>query len=250
MSFLREIVAETRARLPRLPRGEPGPRAARPRLLAALAGRERLSVVAELKRSSPSRGALAPDADAVTQAARYADAGASAISVLTEPRRFGGSFDDLQEVAARLPLPVLMKDFVLSPEQARVAALLGASAFLVILRLVDDVLLGELANAAREYGLEMLLEIHDAGELERALAVDGAIGVNNRDLDVLDVDRGRALALAERLPSDRVVVAESGYTSPEQTRPLVGTFDGVLIGSALMTATDPGAFLREVTACG
>ena len=257
MSFLAEIEASTRARLRSLPGVRPPARVGsgtRPgeRFVQALRGRDRIDVIAEVKRRSPSRGALAPAADALTQARRYVDCGAAAVSVLTEPTRFGGSFADLERVAAGVEAPVLMKDFVLSPEQVRVAAGLGASAFLLLLRLVDDVLAAELVAAGREYGIVALLEAHDERELARARSLPGILGINNRNLETLAIDRGLAAELAPLARGapgahgDRVVVAESGYTHPEHLRDVLGRVDAALIGSALMTTEDPQAFFRGV----
>lgn len=246
---LEEMRASARSRLAELPQGEPGggdPSA----FPGALRGRASLSVIAEIKRASPSRGALAPDADAVAQACSYVDAGAAAVSVLTEPTRFGGSLADLEAVVSAVGAPVLMKDFVIDPEQVRAGALLGARAVLVIRRMLDDVQLAEILDACARYAVAPFFETHDATEIADGVARGvSVIGANNRDLDTLAIDTSMAAQLLDAIPADHVAVAESGYSEPRDVRPLLGRCDGVLIGSALMTHGDPGAFIREVVAC-
>lgn len=244
---LEQMRASALARLSDLPKGEPRP-GDPDRFVTALAGRERISVIAEVKRKSPSRGDLRPDADAPAQAARYAAAGAAAVSVLTEPTRFGGQLDDLAGVVGRVQIPVLMKDFIISPEQVRVGALLGASAVLVIRRMLDDGQLGEILSAAADYGVSTLFETHDEAEVRSGIDVGArVIGVNNRDLDTLEIDTSAAPRLLAPVPNDRVVVAESGYLSPADVRPLHGSCDAVLVGSALMTHDAPERFIEEVS---
>lgn len=246
---LEEMRASARRRLAGLPRGEPGP-GDRTVFPNALRGREAVSVIAEVKRASPSRGALAPDADAVVQARSYVAAGAAAVSVLTEPTRFGGALADLEAVVQALDAPVLMKDFVIDPDQVRAAALLGARAVLVIRRMLDDRALDEILDACRRYGVAPFFETHDAEEVADGVARGvPVIGANNRDLDTLAIDTSTAPELLKAVPQDRVSVAESGYLVPADVSPLVGQCDAVLVGSALMTGGDPGAFIREVVAC-
>ena len=243
---LEEMRASAAGRLKDLPRGAP-PRRDPTTFVAALRGRSTLSVIAEVKRRSPSRGDLRPSADAPAQAAVYAGAGARAISVLTEPTRFGGSLADLEAVVARVDTPVLMKDFVIDPEQVRVGALLGAAAVLVIRRMLDDDALSEILAACADYGVAPLFETHDAGEVASGIDLGvPVIGVNNRDLDTLAIDTDAAPRLLEPVPADRVVVAESGYLTPEDVRPLHRRCDAVLVGSALMTHDAPDEFIEEV----
>ena len=247
MSFIDEMTAATLQRLPQIKpptgRAPSSPRSLR----AALQGRDQLALIAELKRSSPSQGPLAPGRDAASTARSYALAGASAISVLTEPTRFGGSLEDLSEVRRAVALPVLMKDFILDPRQLEAGRAQGADAALLILRFLSPAQLGELVVAALEIGLELLLESHNESEIDRSLDIDGAlIGVNNRDLDRLDVDPRRALRLANRLPAGRVVVAESGYAHREQLTEIRGAYDAVLIGSALMNSNHPRDVIKEL----
>ena len=178
----------------------------------------------------------------------YGRAGAAAISVLTEPSRFGGSVDDLSRAVAVSNRPVLMKDFVVDPRQIRQAAALGASAVLLIVRCLTRKELPDLAAEAAEFGLTPLIECHDLEELELALEIEQAvIGVNNRNLDSLEIELERAPVLLARVPPDRVVVAESGYETTAQLLEIRGLADAVLVGTALMRSGDPAAFIREAT---
>ncbi len=218
-----------------------------PPFAAALEGREALSIIAEFKRRSPSAGRIRDD-DPAARALAYRNAGASAISVLTEPASFGGAFADLTRARAASGLPALMKDFVVHEAQIHAGRAAGASAVLLIVRCLDGVRLEALHREAASIGLDTLVEVHDAAELDRALALEGAvIGVNNRDLDTLTTDRRRAAALLPRIPAGRIAVAESGYTEPAHLDELRGLADAVLIGSALMRAADPGPFLEAAT---
>lgn len=212
-----------------------------------MGGRSTLSVIAEFKRRSPSAGAIRND-DPATRAAAYRKAGASAISVLTDPDAFGGSLEDLQAASSASGLPVLMKDFIVDPAQIRAGWAAGASAVLLIVRCLDDARLRGLYREARSLGIDALVEVHDAAELDRVLALEDAIvGINNRDLDTLRTDRRRARDLLPRVPAGRIAVAESGYLEPEHLAELRGRADAVLIGTALMRAADPSAFLRAAT---
>ncbi len=169
------------------------------------------------------------------------------MSVLTEPTRFGGSYDDLSRAALTTEAPVLMKDFVVDAAQVREAARLGARAVLLILRCLSRDDLSELVSACNHYGLTPFLECHDRSEIERALAYGSAvIGANNRDLETLAIDRTLAPRLLAEVPRDRVTVAESGYETGADVRDVRGVADAVLIGSALMTSKDPAALIREI----
>lgn len=247
--LLDALTAAARQRASRLPASAPGPPAVRPPSLAAeVAGRRTVSVIAEFKRESPSAGTIRGDEDAAERAVRYRDAGAAALSVLTEPTRFGGSLGDLTAAAGASGLPALMKDFVVAPAQIRAGRDAGASAVLLVARCLDDGELRALYEEAVEDGLDALVEVHDAAELDRALALPAAlIGVNNRDLDTLAVDRRRAASLLPRVPADRIAVAESGYLEPEHLTGLRGAADAVLIGTALMRAADPARFFAALS---
>lgn len=204
-------------------------------LCQALRGRDRLSLLAEFKRQSPSDARLALHVDLCDQVRGYEQCGAAGISVLTEPTRFGGSLADLQLAALQTALPILRKDFLVRPEQVREASAHGASAVLLIARCLVGMQLQELVHAARAAGVEFLIECHDEADVARALPFEDAmLGINNRDLDSLRVDRSVSLRLAAGIPSDRVVVAESGYLVHAHLEPLVGIADAVLVGTALM----------------
>lgn len=211
--------------------------ATRPAFQQALAGRDAVSLIAEFKRRSPSDPELAPDSALAEQVAGYEAAGASAVSVLTEASRFGGSYADFVEAGRRTRLPLLMKDFVVDVRQVEVAHRLGASAVLLIVRCLRDegALLRELIAASHALGLDVLLECHGEDELDVALDFERVvIGVNNRDLDTMDVDTARAARLLPRIPASRVAVAESGYASSEALAALRGVADAALVGTWLM----------------
>ena len=220
-------------------------------LLQALA-RPGLHVIAEVKRRSPSAGVLATDDDIVARARAYERGGAAAISVLCEPHWFHGSIDDLRSVRSAVRVPILAKDFVVSKEQ--LAELRGAGADLVLLlaALHDAEQLRQLVGEARSLGLEPFVEAHDAPELESALASDTRlIGINNRDLNTLEVDVRRAERLRALVPDDRLLVAESGVNDPATlNRWRALGFDAALIGEALMRSTDAAAATATFVAAG
>ena len=223
-----------------------------PRFEAALRHAPRLALIAEVKRASPSAGTFASVAEGRSAAGEltraYADAGATAISILTEPTRFGGSDDDLA-AAAGAGLPVLRKDFTVDPYQVWQARALGAGAVLLIVRALSDAELAACLSAAAEAGLDALVEVHDASELDRALAADATlIGVNARDLDTLDVDRERALELlAAARGSGATLVAESGLADAGHLAAAAEAgAHAALIGAALLDAPEPAARLAEL----
>jgi len=221
---------------------------------AALGGR-RAGLIFEHKRRSPSAGDLRPGTDPVAVARAYA-ACADAISVLTDAPFFGGSLTDLRRIRAAVELPVLRKDFVLDPYQVVEARAAGADAVLLMLSVLDDDGFRDCTDAAQEYGMGVLAEVHDLPELERALRLDApVIGINSRDLRTLDVDLERVVQLAPRLPADRLVVAESGICSREDLQALRGHVDAFLVGTSLMREPDLTAATRrlvfgEVKVCG
>lgn len=214
---------------------------------AALRG-DHVRVIAELKRSSPSKGTLDATLDAADRCAAYAAGGAAALSILTEPSRFGGSLSDLRAARAAVELPLLRKDFITSEVQLLEARAYGASAALLIARALEPVRLAELAAAAVAVGLEPLIEVHDERELEFALRAAGAvIGVNNRDLETLVVHPDVGARLIPLIPGDRVAVYESGVVGEAGVRVAAGCgADAVLVGSALSTATGPEAAVRAL----
>ncbi len=197
--------------------------------------------MAEVKRRSPSKGAIAEDLDAVAQACAYLAGGAAAVSILTEPTHFGGSVDDLIAVHQRVPMPTLKKDFHIAPIQLLEARALGASAALLIVRALHPDLLVELMQLGRAIDLELLVEVRDEEELQRALDAGARmIGVNNRDLETLVIDAATADRLIPLIPSDVVAIAESGVRGREDVEryAAVGA-DAVLVGSSLSAAIDP-----------
>jgi indole-3-glycerol phosphate synthase len=208
-----------------------------------------LSLIAEFKRRSPSKGDIAPDADIAAQVAAYERGGAAALSVLTDKPHFGGSLEDLRTARTAAGLPIIRKDFIVDPYQLYEAAVYGADAVLLIVRALSDKELASLYEEARALDLDCLVEVHDAEELERALEVDAeVIGVNNRDLDEQRVDIQTTFELMPDVPAGKTVVAESGISGREELMELdrVGV-DAVLIGGALMTAPDPELKTRELT---
>jgi indole-3-glycerol phosphate synthase len=206
-----------------------------------------VSIIAEVKRRSPSKGELAVIPDPAALAADYASGGAAAISVLTEARRFGGSLDDLAAVRARVDVPVLRKDFIVTPYQLWEARAWGADLALLMVVSLPGGLLEELHGLARELGLTPLVEVHTEEELARAAAVGAeVVGVNARDLTTLEVDREVFRKLAPHLPEGAVHVAESGVTGPEDVAEYHGWgADVVLVGEALVRSGDPRSAVRE-----
>jgi indole-3-glycerol phosphate synthase len=207
------------------------------------------SVIAEVKRRSPSRGDLADIRDPAALASAYEQGGAAAVSVLTEERRFGGSLADLDAVRAAVGVPVLRKDFVVVPYQLLEARAHGADVVLLIVAALPGDLLRALHDAALELGLTALVEVHDEPEAERAVALGaGLVGVNARDLKTLDVDPATFGKLAPLLPDDVVLVAESGVGGVEDVRRFVGEgADAVLVGESLVRHGDPEGAVRAMT---
>lgn len=211
--------------------------------------RDGLAAIAEVKRRSPSAGELRPDADPARLAAEFERAGAAAVSVLVD-ERFGGSPADLRAARAATALPLLAKGFFSTPAQVVELRAGGADAVLLLLRDLDDAQASTLLAAASELGVDALVEAHDAAELARAVRLGAnPIGLNARDLATFRIDRRAQLELVAQAPRDRVVVAESGIASRAQAAEaeLAGA-DAVLVGSALMRATAPGAALGDLIA--
>jgi len=202
----------------------------------ALAGGGDVSVIAEFKRRSPSAGDLAGDADPLGIGEAYREGGAAALSVLTDEPHFGGRLEDLRAAREASGLPVLRKDFVIDPVQIVEARGAGADAVLLIVRALSASRLSELLDAARELGMDALVEVHDGPELETAVNAGArTIGVNARDLSSFEVDLDRCRELVGRVPADRVAVAESGIRGAEDVARMgrAGA-DAVLVGSTLM----------------
>ena len=224
--------------------------ASRPaRSLVAAIRRTDVAVLAEVKRRSPSKGWIRATLDAPDQARAYERGGASAISVLTEPDHFGGSNEDLEAVLAAVELPVLKKDFHVHPLQLLEAKGLGASAALLIARALSRESLRQLFESALELSLEVLIEVRDEEELERALALGAQlVGINNRNLETLEIDRGRSEKLLKCIPESVVVVAESGISARSDVERLARSgAHAVLVGSSISAADDPESAVRALT---
>jgi indole-3-glycerol phosphate synthase len=195
-----------------------------------------LAVIAEIKRRSPSKGDIAPDLDAVKQALAYEAAGAEAISVLTEPDRFGGSLDDLRAVTAAVSIPVLRKDFIIDPYQVWEAADAGAAAVLLIAAALPSGSLGALLDECHDCGLDALIEIHDAEDLERSYSVGASMmGVNNRDLHTLEVDLAVSEYLGALIGACVLFISESGIGTPGDARRVrAAGAQAILVGETLV----------------
>lgn len=216
--------------------------------LDALAAGPHVTVIAEVKRASPSAGAIAPDADVAATARAYAAGGAAAMSVLCAQRDFGGSLADLSAARTVSPLPALAKDFTVFPQTVAAQRLAGADAALVILALVTDDEAARLLATADLLGMDALVEAHDAAELERAVGLGArAVGVNARDLRTLEVDRDRQLGLLDQLPEGVLRIAESGIESrADVAEARDAGADAVLVGTALMRTPELLADLTGV----
>jgi indole-3-glycerol phosphate synthase len=252
---LQEILSSTQQGLPALrtrraalERDIRGSRVARPSFRAALR-RGAVAIIAEVKRRSPTAGPIREDLDPGDRAALYATHGAAAISVLTDGPFFGGSMYDLRAAAARCPLPVLRKDFILDEVQILEARAAGASAVLLIVRVLDRDRLKALLRYSRELELDALVEVHTTGELVTALESDAEIiGVNSRDLDSFRIDTAAAWKLVAQVPPDRIAVAESGIGGhSDVARVAEAGADAVLIGTALSASASPEKLLRELS---
>ncbi len=222
--------------------------APRPASLAAALRGERVAVIAEVKRRSPSAGTIRDDLDPADRAGRYARQGAAAISVLTDGPFFGGSLDDLRAAAAWTSVPVLRKDFILDELQIIEARAAGAAGVLLIVRALAPDRLRALLACAAAAGLDALVEVHTAPEVAQALEAGARLlGVNSRDLDTFRIDTAAAWSLLRDLPAECVAVAESGMGTPADVElaALAGA-DAVLIGTALSAAADPEALLGRL----
>jgi indole-3-glycerol phosphate synthase len=208
-----------------------------------------LAVIAEVKRRSPSKGDIAPDLDAVKQARAYEAAGAEAISVLTEPDRFGGSLADLRAVTAAVSIPVLRKDFLVDPYQIWEAADAGAAAVLLIAAALPAGSLGKLLDECHDCGLDALVEVHDAEDVERAYSVGAPMmGVNNRNLRTLDVDLAVSENLGALIGRCVLFVSESGISAPGDARRVrAAGAQAILVGEALV-GTPPDHLAATIAA--
>lgn len=240
MSYLKDIGGWTREQLEL--------RRTTRSLASALVGHGPGAVIAEVKRASPSQGAIAAAIDPAAVAARYAADGAAAISVLTSGRDFHGSYADLAAVRSAVDVPLLCKDFFVDIWQVTEARVHGADAILVLLALVDDDLAADLIQAAEDHEMEVLVEVHDEDELRRALALAApVIGVNARDLATLEIHRGHQANLLRAIPPGFLRVAESGIETPAHAEAAVQAgADALLVGTALMRDPSLLGALRQV----
>ncbi len=254
MNKLQEIIAHKRTEVERLrPRQEHLRLAALERndfrsLRAALtAGPDYLGVIAEVKKASPSAGVIAPNFDPVAQAIAYDQAGATAISVLTDEKYFQGSLSYLTQIRRQVGCPVLRKDFIIDDAQIYEAAVAGADAILLIVAALTQEELAQLLATAATCQLDVLVEVHDREELDRALETDAKIiGVNNRNLKSFTVDLHTTEALSEDVPDDILLVSESGIKSVEDARRVwMWGANAILVGESLMRSEDPAQMVRN-----
>jgi indole-3-glycerol phosphate synthase len=257
--ILRDIIEHKRSEIAARRRGMPMPALRRLPLYAAprrslrdaLAAAPPPAIIAELKRASPSRGVIRADYDPVALAQGYVAAGATALSVLTDTRFFGGTLEHLAAVRAAVTVPCLRKDFVVDPYQVEEARAFGADAVLLIAAAVSRERGEELLATAEAAGLDVLVEVHDASELDWAAHAGATlIGVNNRDLHTFEVTLETAERLLPLAPPEAIVVAESGVRSADDVRRMVAAgARAVLVGEAFMETADPGATLAGWMAC-
>ena len=240
---LAEVQAEARAAT----RGQGSPRDFAGALRAKISS-GRAAVIAEIKKASPSRGVLREDFNPEAIARAYARHGAACLSVLTDRAFFQGRAEHLAAARAASGLPVLRKDFIIDPYQVAEARAMGADCILLIVAALDAAQMRELEAAARELGMAVLIEVHDRGELESALALSTPLlGINNRNLRSFETRLETTLQLLEVIPEDRIVVTESGIMIPQDVRRMrAAGVDAFLVGEAFMRAADPGKALEEL----
>ncbi|MSQ23711.1 MAG: indole-3-glycerol phosphate synthase TrpC [Chloroflexi bacterium] len=216
--------------------------------LAAAAAADGIALIAEVKRSSPSAGALRPDADATALGSSYVEAGASAVSVLTDERFFSGRDSDLRELRTRVTAPLLRKDFTISSYQIYEARTLGADAVLLIVSMLSDEQISACLDTADSLGLDAIVEVHSEEETRRAVALHvPIIGINNRNLATFQVDLATTEQLRPLIPDGTLVIGESGISTRADVQRLQAAgVHAVLVGSALVTAIDPAAKVREL----
>ena len=208
----------------------------------------RPAVIAEVKKASPSKGVIRPDFHPADIARSYEAAGAACLSVLTDERFFQGAASHLQAARSATSLPILRKDFVIDPWQVYESRALGADCILLIVSVLDEAMLRELHDLAQHLGMDVLVEVHNEAELERALAISPAlIGINNRNLKTFEVDLATSLALLPKIPAGVTLVTESGIHHREDVeRMMAAGVRAFLVGEAFMAAPDPGGALTEL----
>lgn len=255
--ILARIVATKRVEISRLEGKEASLRAAAAaappprRLEAAFGAAGGVALIAEVKRRSPGAGDIRPGLDPVELAAAYASGGAHALSVLTDQEYFGGSLDDLRRIRGAVPIPLLRKDFLLDPLQLLEARGAGADAVLLIVRILDDRRLAELLELSEALGMSTLVEVHGAGELDRAVDAGARIiGINNRDLSTFSTRLEVTEEQVPRLPADCWAVSESGIRSRDDVLRLgAGGVDAILVGESLLRADDPASAAAALVGC-
>ncbi len=252
LSAKRREVEDSKARIPEAEIRKRAREASAPRgfelALRAKIAAGQPAVIAEIKRASPSKGLIRADFDPARIAASYEAHGAACLSVLTDREFFGGSAEDLQAARAACALPVIRKDFIIDEYQVHEARAWGADCILLIIDAVPDARILALEREARGLGLDVLVESHDASQLERALALRTAlIGINNRDLRSFETRLETTLDLVDRVPAGRILVTESGISAPEDVKRLQeAKVSAYLVGSAFMSAPDPGLELARL----
>lgn len=247
MSFLEEVLATKKTEIEDLRRKPPAKGSRVRSTFREAVAHPGLCIIAEIKRRSPSKGVIVPDLDSKALAAAYAEGGAVAISCLTDTKFFGALPDDFAN-ARQAGLPVLRKDFLIEEIQIDESVAIGASAVLLIARILEGPRLEALIKYASSCGLDTLVEVHEEAEIDRAVAAGAnLIGVNNRNLATLEVDPERAVRLRPKIPAGVVCVAESGVKSKEQVQSIrEADYDAMLIGETLVRAKDPAATLRSL----
>lgn len=220
--------------------------------LSAVAAKGENGLICELKRKSPSAGEILPGADPIEIAREYEAGGAACLSVLTDEPSFGGKLSDLETIKNAVSLPILRKDFMIDPIQVLEARAHGADAILIIIGAVDDTLGLELLNAASQYGMDALIEVHSAEELERALLYSGGLlGINNRDLTKMSTDLSVSEKLSELIPEGRDFVSESGVKTPSDINRLrQAGARRFLIGESLMLSQNRQSLVKELRSAG
>jgi len=253
--ILDDILAETRRTVARAKELRPlavveaeASAAAAPRGFAAALRRDDIACIAEFKRRSPSAGWIREGADPAEVAAAYQAGGAAALSVLTDGPFFGGALADLQGARGAVRLPALRKDFMVDAYQVAEARAAGADAILLIVAALSDAELAALLDEAERWRLDVLVEAHDAAEVDRAVALGARlVGVNHRDLRTFQMDMSLTARLRDRIPADRLVVAESGIRTAEDVQRMRNAgVNAILVGENLMRGQDPGAALRAL----